>query len=360
MSSISCTIEELSLPETAGGPDAAAFVEMIDIRNRVEVDILGTDALSVTPHGILPYFRNTPTRSRRHFVARVDGHMVARAIMGWSTAAGTTEARINIDVLPGHRGTGIGAALLAVLEDAATALGRSALQSQQAHKPIVGGLRITSPTGFGDVSADDPGVRFLVSHGYVLELVARISSLDLATVAGPAEAQMLTAQEQAGADYRVVTWSGLTPDDRLEDLAALKTGMATDAPMAGMEVAPDPWDAERVHEQGLRQRATGRTLVTAAAEHVPSGRLVAYTEIEVDPGPSPFAVQEDTLVLRSHRGHRLGLLLKAANIIHLLEVAPGARAITTFNAEDNRLMLDVNEALGFEPIGLEGNWQKRV
>jgi GNAT superfamily N-acetyltransferase len=127
-----------------------------------------------------------------------------------------------------------------------------------------------------------------------------------------------------------------------------------------MEMAPDPWDAQRVREHGVRQQATGRALLTAAAEHVPSGRLVAFTEIQVDPGPAPFAVQEDTLVLRAHRGHRLGLLLKAANIRHLRDVCPDATVITTFNAEDNRPMLDVNEALGFVPIGLEGEWQKRV
>jgi GNAT superfamily N-acetyltransferase len=353
-------IEELVLPDAAGGEGWDAFEELIAVRNRVESEILGTDALAVTPQGILPYFLNTPTRLRRHYVARLDGEMVGRAILGWSTAEGTTEARINIDVLPEHRGAGIGGALLNELEDAATKLGRTALQCQQPHMPIVGGQRITSPTDFGDLAADDAGVRFLISHGYTLELIARISSLDLATARGTVDEQVRSAQERAGADYRVVTWAGPTPDDRLEDVAVLKSGMATDAPMAGMEMAPDPWDAQRVREHGQRQQATGRTLLTAAAEHVSSGQLVAFTEIQVDPGPTPYAVQEDTLVLRKYRGHRLGLLLKAANIRHLLHVAPDANVVTTFNAEDNRPMLDVNEALGFVSIGLEGNWQKRV
>ena len=65
-------------------------------------------------------------------------------------------------------------------------------------------------------------------------------------------------------------------------------------------------------------------------------------------------------MLRDHRGHRLGMLVKAANLVQLLRSPRDATAVTTFNAEDNRPMLDVNEALGFEAIGLEGNWQKRV
>jgi GNAT superfamily N-acetyltransferase len=100
--------------------------------------------------------------------------------------------------------------------------------------------------------------------------------------------------------------------------------------------------------------------LTAAAEHVPTGALAAYTEIGLPRGDAPPATQEDTLVLKSHRGHRLGMLLKAANLRQLREVSPDTAVITTFNAEDNRPMLDVNEALGFHAIGYEGSWQKRV
>ena len=105
-------------------------------------------------------------------------------------------------------------------------------------------------------------------------------------------------------------------------------------------------------------QATGRLLLTAAAEHVSTRRLAAYTEIALPRGASPPATQEDTLVLMSHRGHRLGMLLKAANLQQLGQVSPGTTVITTFNAEDNRPMLDVNESLGFRAIGYEGSWQK--
>jgi hypothetical protein len=44
----------------------------------------------------------------------------------------------------------------------------------------------------------------------------------------------------------------------------------------------------------------------------------------------------------------------------LLASFPHVEAVATWNAEENRPMLDVNEAMGFRPIGLEGGWQKRL
>ena len=52
------------------------------------------------------------------------------------------------------------------------------------------------------------------------------------------------------------------------------------------------------------------------------------------------------------------MLLKAANIRLLQSAAPGHPSIMTFNAEENRHMLDVNEALGFEPMGYAGAWKE--
>nr|MDQ2699153.1 GNAT family N-acetyltransferase [Actinomycetota bacterium] len=65
-----------------------------------------------------------------------------------------------------------------------------------------------------------------------------------------------------------------------------------------------------------------------------------------------------TIVLEEHRGHKLGMLLKVANLQHLEQVKPGHPSVTTFNAEENRFMLDVNEAVGFVPIGQESAWRK--
>ena len=54
----------------------------------------------------------------------------------------------------------------------------------------------------------------------------------------------------------------------------------------------------------------------------------------------------------------LGMLLKVLNLAQVERVAPGHPSVITYNAEENRHMLAVNEAVGFVPIGYEGVWKR--
>lgn len=353
-------IEELIPPDSLDGPGGDDFRELIDVRNQIETEALGTDALAATPESIFPHFTSTPQKGRRHFVVRDGGRIVARGWMGWLTAADAPAATITTDVLPSYRRRGIGSALFTHLEQIVAEMGRKVIQASVIHTSSDGGERVVASTGFGDVPANDAGVQFLQRHGYGLEQVARISRLDLTDIGPALEEQRRAAQEKAGPDYRIIEWVGRTPEKWLEQRAALSTAMSVDEPSGGLEVIADVWDANRVREHDDRQQGTGRTLYIAAAEHVPTGTLVAHTELGRLEGSDMPAVQEDTLVLRAHRGHRLGMLLKAINAQQLLRQAPDTPEIITFNVEENEPMLRVNIEMGFTPIGAEGEWQKRV
>jgi hypothetical protein len=136
--------------------------------------------------------------------------------------------------------------------------------------------------------------------------------------------------------------------------------MSTDVPLAALDLEEDPWDAARIRDDERTYADSGRGYVVCAAEHVPTGRLVAYTEITYPLAAPEIAYQDDTLVLREHRGHRLGMLVKTANLRELDRLRPATRRIHTWNAEENAHMLAINVALGFRPSGVLALWQRRL
>ncbi|WP_194924984.1 GNAT family N-acetyltransferase [Catenulispora pinisilvae] len=65
----------------------------------------------------------------------------------------------------------------------------------------------------------------------------------------------------------------------------------------------------------------------------------------------------NTGVPAEFRGHGLGLRLKAALTLHLLEHEPHVDLMSTWNNVDNAPMARVNEALGFEIAEAWSSWQ---
>jgi GNAT superfamily N-acetyltransferase len=348
-------VDELPVPESLDGPGGADFAATVEVRNAVECALYGTPEVSVPADEILVHWHD-PHEPQRLWAVRDADRIVARGILGWQL--GSTEvAWITIQVLPDHVGAGIGGALHEVLEREARAAGFDRMVAYAVHPPG-DGEQLTPPTGFGAIPAGNREVRFLRGRGWRLEQVERGSRIALPVDEADLDRRLAGARTAAGPDYAVHTWQGPTPASWLADQAVLRTRMSTDAPSAGLEEPEDVWDAARVAAHDERMARGPRTTLTAVAEHLPTGRLVGYTQLAVPHDLARPVTQEDTLVLREHRGHRLGMLLKVANLAQLQRVAPGHTGLLTWNAEENRPMLDVNEAVGFVPIGYEGAWRK--
>jgi GNAT superfamily N-acetyltransferase len=336
-------IERVTIPASLVDDDAADFIASTRVLSAVNADGYGTDELSLTAAEDLPHWHDDFEPAERYAV-RVDGLIVA--IGDYDYRPDTTYAWLNVAVLPEFRGRGIGTALADHLERVALAGGRTELAVYAVSRDGAG-ERLDAPTGFGSLPAGNPEVRFLLARGYVFEQVARVSRLAL-----PIAVELPPTPEP----YILREWVGSTPPRLVEGFALLKTRMSTDVPSAGMEQPEDPWTADRVLALERQNRDADRTMLLTAVEH--DGDPVGFSMLVAPNERERSVMQWDTIVLREHRGHGLGMLMKTANISQLQEARPGHPSIITFNAEENRPMLDVNERLGFEPIGYEGAWKK--
>ncbi|MDJ0349173.1 GNAT family N-acetyltransferase [Cryobacterium sp. PH29-G1] len=353
------TIDELVIPAGPAAPGWADFEAVAALRNIVETAGFGTDELNFSAAELLPVWLNTRYDPKRMLVARAGGTIVGRAT--YETVLDQTDdhAWVGVQVLPQWRGRGIGSALADRIEELAATENRHELIVYTASADA-SGERLTAPTGFGSVPRGNPEVRFLLARGYRLEQVERGSRLALPADQNVIRRFRADAAARAGRDYTVRCWSEATPPRWRDDLAVLFTRMSADAPTAGLEEPEDVWTAERLVDEEHSRGFSPRRILTAAAVHEPSGHLVAFTQLSVPAEMDRAVGQEDTLVLREHRGNRLGMLLKTANLEYLTQESPGHPSVITFNAEENRHMLDVNEALGFVPMGHEGAWKRVV
>jgi GNAT superfamily N-acetyltransferase len=349
------TVEELTVPAALDVPEAADFLATVEVRNAAEIRGYGTTDVAYPAAEIFPMWQDAH-EPKRLWGARRDGVIVARALLEWQLD-NADAAWVTLQVHPDHERLGIGRALAETVEGEARAhgFGRMIVYTVSPHGP---GERLVPPTGAGSVPAGNREVRFLLARGFRLEQVTRASRFPLPADPADLEARRAGAAAVAGDAYRIHTWTGGTPGRWLEDQAILFTRMSTEEPTAGIEQPEDPWDVQRVLDYDALHAGDPRTTLTAAAEHVATGRLAGFTQLSAPHDLTRPVTQEDTLVLREHRGHRLGMLLKVVNLQYLAQEAPGSPSVLTWNAEENRAMLDVNEAVGFTPIGYEGAWRK--
>ena len=349
-------IRPMIVPQNLTDADAADFLDMIEVRNQVMREVSGHDDHAMTAAELLPHYQPDEYNERFCWVIVADGRIVGRANCDLPTEEGSRVAYWLVEVIREAQGRGLGSQAYALVEATAREHGRTVLQAWAEHgeRP---GERLVPPTGFGSVPAEDAAVRFFVRHGHSLEQIERCSALDLQAPFDAIEHLLESARSTTG-DYRVVSWFAPTPAEFVDGYAQMKARMATDAPAAALEFDEEVWDEARVRRFEQAHLDGGTTLRVVAAQHIDTGELAAFSELTLRGDRTAATHQNDTLVLKEHRGHQLGTLVKCENLVAWREFAPESPRVITYNAEENRPMLDINEALGFVPIAYEGAWKK--
>jgi GNAT superfamily N-acetyltransferase len=276
------------------------------------------------------------------WVAHVAGSVVGGCVLYLPMLDNQQTAGGEILVAPEYRRRGVGRALLDHLRAEATQQGRIRLIAT-VEQPL-------------DPAAPDPAGQFAAASGAVLALVETRRRLDVGSV-DPAVLAQLDEQARAKSrGYSLVQWVGATPARWLDGMAYLVGRMSTDAPMDGLTWEQEAYDAARMQARDAACLACGLHTVTSAAVDG-TGRLVAFTQIVGYATSRWYADQWDTIVAPEHRGHRLGTLVKVANLQLARAQRPELRVIDTANADSNPYMVGINEAMGFRPYRRMGEWQ---
>ncbi|HVE98369.1 MAG TPA: GNAT family N-acetyltransferase [Mycobacteriales bacterium] len=319
---------------TATAPEVAQVAELQAI-------VYAEGRPSPTPappeHFVVRLWEPSPTREFHHWVAREDGRVVGLATTGWLTSGENPHiVEITVEVHPACRGRGVATALLP--------------------HPIAAGRAADRSVAMTEISLDGPGTAYAKARGLEQRSTDRRSVLDLTKVDLDALGEWGRPDADAANDYSLVHWRGACPPELREEFALLCTAM-NDAPRQELDWEDQIITADMVRaiDETTARRREDRW--TTCARHARSGRLVAMTDI-IGPLHWPeWAIQDDTVVLREHRGHGLGRWIKAANLARMAADRPTAVGIETWNAVTNAHMLAINEAMGFRAVCLWGEWQ---
>jgi GNAT superfamily N-acetyltransferase len=283
-----------------------------------------------------------PGQEQTVWLGRTNGSVAGACVLALPMLDNRRNAYGAILVAPEYRRRGLGRALLAHLRAEASRRDRTRLISWVTH-PL-------------DPAAPDPAGRFAAASGAVPALVQTRRRLDVDAV-DPAVLARLEAQTRArSGNYSLVQWIGATPPQWLDDIAYLTARMSTDVPLGDLQWEEEIYDAARIRARDACWLGRGQYNVTTAALDR-TGRLVAFTHIGGDSTSRWFAWQGDTIVAPEHRGHRLGTLIKVANLELARRERPELRVIDTCNADSNPYMVAINEAMGFRPHRRAVDWQ---
>ena len=347
-------------------PVETAAQALSDVERECELDTWGHDDLWAPPNVWQAILAPTADDRHRVLVAVRDGadepSPAGVAHLHLPVSANQHLAHLRVLVRPGSRHRGVGSELIAAAERVLADEGREVVISYVASspEPPAGPGALEPPTGTGRVPADTSSTRFALGHGFELEQVCRQSVLtvpdDLSAVVAAREAALAVA----GDDYRLHVWHDEIPRMWWPGMADLMGRFMTDAPTADLAYDDVPWDTARVERWLATYADRHQHLTVTAAEHVPTGILAGFTELMYPVPEVPFAFQNETLVRADHRGRRLGMAVKAQNLVAVRERRPGLRRVHTDNAEENAHMLAINVALGFAPAGVRAALQKKL
>jgi GNAT superfamily N-acetyltransferase len=277
-----------------------------------------------------------PGHLSEHYLGFLDGVPVGLLELAMPQHDNREAVYVDLIVLPDHRRQGVGRALWELAVRRTREMGR---------RHLIGPTTQSRPDG----------AAFATAVGAIPGLAELRSRLDLTTLDEALLPALLADAWTHAQGYQLIQWVGMPADDIIDDVAYLESRLYSDAPMGDLALEPEKVDAERIRQTELSLIERGRVCHHSGVLH--DGRLVGWTVISGATATPEHAWQQITLVDPDHRGHRLGMLVKLANLAYIRARQPQLTAIDTYNAAANEHMLRINLAMGFRPVDTVIEWQ---
>jgi GNAT superfamily N-acetyltransferase len=315
--------------------DDRLMEQVWEVRERVEVDSRVEPYRQSLAEFATQWRYAFPGERELSALAVTDGRVIGYAVVTMPERDNLSLCWTDVRVDPAERGQGVGSALLAWTEDRARLEGRPVIVSEA-----------VVPVGERD---EHPARLFATRRGYSLasvEVVRRVllpvpeARLDELEAAVPARGDLYDVSVQVNG----------VPHQLRESLCAAMNRLGVDAPTGDIDYEEESWTPADYQDYLDHEADLGWSRLTALAVHRATGVVAAYNDLLLTKGDPGLVFQWGTLVLPEHRGHRLGMAVKVANLHALARVDPGRKTIRTCNDEQNPWMVRINEDLGFEKI----------
>ena len=280
----------------------------------------------------------TPNQWRATFAARdAAGTLVGSSFVGWNkNEPENAHARwTEVNVLPAHRRKGVGRVLLRAAVEACIGQGDDLVFFGQTND------RQPSGEAFARAIAATPGLAMKLN-----QLV--IADVDRAKIAEWAKL------DPAG--YRLERADNVVSPGLVQPFLDSANAM-NDMPKGDLRFADQKFTEEQLRERESWLKQAGMEWWLIVAIHEATGEGAGFTEVNYDPRAGHVVQQSGTGVVATHRGHRLGLWMKAVMLDRIIRERPAAKYIRTGNANVNKNMLEINEQIGFRHAWSSTLWQ---
>lgn len=269
-------------------------------------------------------------------MAVVDGRPVGLVRIWFPDRDNLDKCWCRVRVDPQHRAAGVGSALVRWMEDVARANDRKVLLAE-----------VFVPVGQRE---EHPARRFALDRGYTVASVEIVRSLRLPVPEDVLARLEEEARTAMGDSYEISVHVDGVPEELRQGVCDASNRLILDAPTGDVDFEAESMTPDDYVARLEFFREIGVTKLTAVAVHRDTGVVAAYTDLGMPKGDPQLVDQWGTLVLPEHRGHRLGLAVKVANLRRLAVRYPERRSVQTMNDEQNPWMVRINQDLGFEVI----------